>query len=178
VPKIAIQLGLGSGFGGHFWVLAAVPIGRIMTKGPIGNALELTTGPHRQPTQSLPSFAMPPNALPLLASLALIPLFHPPAYAKRLPPPSPAPITLNGIQYSAPNRNGTYGTVRAVNFKTGKMLWDQTIYKIAVDPKLESDVQWVYIRKLQRQGQLILVTNERNQRYQLNPKTRQVKMLR
>jgi hypothetical protein len=119
------------------------------------------------------------STLPLLAGIALIPLFNPPsALAKRLPPTTVAPITLNGIQYSAPNPIGTLGTVRAVDLKTGKTLWNQTIYQVTIDPKLEEDVQWVYIRKLQRQGQLIIITTERNQRYQLNPKTRQVKVLR
>jgi hypothetical protein len=116
--------------------------------------------------------------LSLLTGLMLLSLTNTDAaLAKRLPAPIAQPAVANGIKYVAPNKIGTKGIIQAWNIKTGKKLWEKTLYTVRLNPKLETDVQWLYIQFLQLQGNQIIATNEQNQRYSINLKTLQSKRL-
>jgi hypothetical protein len=112
-----------------------------------------------------------------LISLIALALTQAPALAKRLPAPIAQPAVANGIKYVAPNKVGTKGIIQAWNIKTGKKLWQKTLYTVRLNPKLETDVQWLYIQSIQLQGNQIIATNEQNQRYSINLKTLQSKRL-
>jgi hypothetical protein len=116
--------------------------------------------------------------LSLLTGLMLLSLTNTDAaLAKRLPAPIAQPAVANGIKYIAPNKIGTKGIIQAWNIKTGKKLWQKTLYTVRLNPKLETDVQWLYIQSIQIKGNQIIATNEQNQRYSINLKTLQSKHL-
>lgn len=97
-----------------------------------------------------------------------------PVLAKRAAPPVVDPVELNGVRYTAPNDEGDRGYIRAVDIKTGKTLWDLTVYKVRIDPLLEKDVQHVYIRKLRLAGGKLVVEDEANRTFTVNPAKRTV----
>jgi len=96
------------------------------------------------------------------------------ALAKRLAPVQVAPVTHEGIEYSAPRDASSIGQVQARDAASKKVLWEQVIYQIAYDPDLERDVQWVFISDLKIEGDFLIITDERKRCYSLNLKTRKV----
>jgi hypothetical protein len=55
---------------------------------------------------------------------------------------------------------------------------DVVIYTVKIDPSLEQDVQWVFITGLAVQDNTLLVTNENNEQYILDLKTRKVEKVK
>jgi hypothetical protein len=68
--------------------------------------------------------------------------------AKRLPPVNVAAVIHEGIRYVAPNDDGRRGYIEAWYVGTNKKLWVLTIFTNRIDPNLEQDVQWVFIKAL------------------------------
>jgi hypothetical protein len=112
--------------------------------------------------------------LSLLLGVLLTPVLVSDAWAKRTSPKPVAPVVLDGVKYLAPNANGREGRIEARSEKTGKKLWDAVIYAIRIDPNLEEDVQWVFITGLAVRDNTLLVTNEKNEQYIFDLKTRKV----
>jgi hypothetical protein len=110
-----------------------------------------------------------------LASLLLLTLLLPQlAFSKRLPPEKVDPVIYEGIRYVAPNDDGRRGYIEAWNVGTNKKLWELTIFTNAIDPNLEEDVQWVFIKALAIQDGRLMVTSERGKTYQLDVKTKEI----
>lgn len=99
------------------------------------------------------------------------------ALAKRIAPKEVPPVVHAGIEYSVPLGADKLGIVRAREEAGGKVLWEQKIYEVEFNPKLERDVQWVFISDLKMEGKSLIITDERNRRYALNPETREVRPL-
>jgi hypothetical protein len=99
------------------------------------------------------------------------------AWAKRKPPKPVAPVVHNGVRYVAPNLDGSEGRIEARNESTGKKLWDVVIYRIKIDPRLEKDVQWVFITKLAIHQNSLQVTNEKGEEYRLDLTSRKVEKM-
>ena len=96
------------------------------------------------------------------------------ASAKRIAPVKVDPAIYEGIRYVAPNDDGRRGYIEAWNVETNKKLWELTIFTNAIDPKLEEDVQWVFIKTLNiRDGRLMVVT-ERRETYQVDLKAKEI----
>jgi hypothetical protein len=110
----------------------------------------------------------------MLLCLLLTALIAGQAWAKRAAPKPVAPVVHEGVKYAAPNENGREGKIEARDEKTGKKLWDAVIYTIKIDPNLEEDVQWVFIAKLAIQKNALAVTDEKNEKYLLDLKTKKV----
>ena len=96
------------------------------------------------------------------------------AWAKRTAPRPVSPVVHNGVKYAAPNASGREGRIEARDEKTGEKLWETMIYTVKIDPRLEEDVQWVFITSLAVRDEAILVTNEKNEQYIFDLKTRKV----
>jgi hypothetical protein len=107
----------------------------------------------------------------VLSIMALLPSL---AAAKRAAPPKVEPVIHEGIRYVAPNDDGRRGYVEAWDVETGKKLWDLTIFTNRIDPKLEEDVQLVFIKALSVEGGVLLVTSEHGRRYQVDLKTKAI----
>jgi hypothetical protein len=109
-----------------------------------------------------------------MACLILTALITSEVWAKRVGPKPVTPVVHNGVKYLAPNENGREGKIEARNEKTGKKLWDIAVYTIKIDPNLEEDVQCVFITELAVRGNSLLVTNEKNEHFTLDLKTKKV----
>jgi hypothetical protein len=101
----------------------------------------------------------------LLPSLAL---------AKRVAPAKIEPVVYQGVRYIAPNDDGRRAYIEARDVQTNKKLWDLTIFTNRIDPMLEQDVQWVFIKALNIRDGALIVTSERDKIYRVDLKTKTV----
>jgi hypothetical protein len=110
-----------------------------------------------------------------LAVILLLTLLAPPlASAKRIAPVNVAPVIYEAIRYVAPNDDGRRGYIEAWNVGTNTKLWELTLFTNRIDPKLEEDVQWVFINALNIQDGRLMVTSERGMTYQVDVKTKAI----
>jgi hypothetical protein len=110
-------------------------------------------------------FSLIPLAMLLLPCLA---------HAKRAFPAKVEPLTYQGIRYIAPNDDGRRGYIQAWDVQTNKKLWELTVFTNRIDPRLEEDVQWVFINKLNVHDGTLLVASERGNTYQIDLKTKAI----
>jgi len=103
----------------------------------------------------------------LLLSLCL-------ATAKRAAPAKVEPVIHEGVRYVAPNDDGRRGYIEAWDVRSNKKIWDLKVFTNRIDPKLEEDVQWVFIEKLRVQDGTLIVTSERGKTYQVDLKTKAI----
>ena len=96
------------------------------------------------------------------------------ASAKRAAPAKVEPVIYQDVRYVAPNDDGHRGYIEAWNFQSNKKLWELTVFTNRIDPKLEEDVQWVFIGKLSVQDGTLMVTSEHGKIYQIDLKTKSV----
>ena len=104
----------------------------------------------------------------LISSVLLATLL---AEAKRGVPAEVLPVTVGNIEYSAPHRNHTHkqmGFIEARDLKSGKLIWSRQIYIVKYDPDLVGDVQDVFIKSITVESNNLIITNERNSKYQLD----------
>lgn len=96
-------------------------------------------------------------------------------FAKRIAPATVEPVVRNGVRYLAPNNDGRRGYIEAWDVHSNKKLWDLTVFTNVINPKMEEDVQWVFINKLGIRDGTLLVTSERDNIYQVDLNTKTVK---
>ena len=101
--------------------------------------------------------------------------------AKRVAPPRVNSVTIGDTRYKAIHwgrerglgQNGGY--IAAIDPKSRKELWTLKIYDVAYDPRLEEDVQDVFISAIRGLGDgRVEITDEDDRRYLLNVETRTV----
>lgn len=109
-------------------------------------------------------------AVMLLLTLLLAQL----ASAKRSAPTKVDPLVYEGIRYVAPNDDGRRSYIEAWNVATNKKLWELTVFTNPIDPRLEEDVQWVFIKTLNVQDGRIIVTSESGKTYQVDTKAKSI----
>src|SRR5216117_4080403 len=107
----------------------------------------------------------------MLVAVVLAPSLAP---GKRTAPEQVTPIVHESIRYVAPNDDGRRGYIEAWDVKTNTKLWQLTVFTNRVDPKLEEDVQWVFIKALGIRDSELIVTSERSEAYQIDLKTRAI----
>src|SRR2546423_14647912 len=95
--------------------------------------------------------------------------------AKRFAPEKVEPVIYKGIRYIAPNDDGRRAYIEAWDVQTNKKLWDLTIFTNRIDPTLEEDVQWVFIKALNIRDGALVVTSERDKIYRVDLKTKTVR---
>lgn len=84
------------------------------------------------------------------------------------------PVIYEGVRYVAPNDDGHRGYIEAWNVGTNKKLWELTLFTNGIDPNLEEDVQWVFIKALNIHDGRLLATSEREETYQVDLNTKEV----
>jgi hypothetical protein len=109
-----------------------------------------------------------------ILSLFAVALLASPAFAKRAAPAQVKPVIYQGIRYIAPNDDGRRAYIEAWDVQTNKKLWDSTVFTNHIDPKLEEDVQCVYIKTMTVQDGRLIVTSELGKTYRVDLKTRAV----
>ncbi|MDD4882767.1 MAG: hypothetical protein PHX10_14400 [Gallionellaceae bacterium] len=91
--------------------------------------------------------------------------------ASRIAPARVKPIDIDGIRYEAVW--GAMGLFRASEIKTGKVLWELTLYHYKYNDILETDVQDVFVAAMAKESDAsILVTDERATVYRVDLKDR------
>ena len=94
------------------------------------------------------------------------------ASANRLPPVTVDPVVYEGIRYVAPTDDGRRGYIEAWDVETNKKLLELTLFTNRIDPNLEEDVQWVFIKMLNIEDGRLMVTSERGKTYQVDVNTK------
>jgi hypothetical protein len=104
---------------------------------------------------------------------------------KRVGPPDVPPVRIGPVRYETLPwgrerglaQNGGY--IAAIDAASGKELWVLRVYRTRYDPKLESDVQDVFIESMAacHGGNHLCLTDERGGRYEVNPVKRSVRTL-
>jgi hypothetical protein len=101
--------------------------------------------------------------------------------AKRVAPPDVPPVQLRKVRIEAVhwgrargfNQNGGY--IAAIDPASGQELWTLKVYDVHYDPKMEEDVQDVFIRKMTRMSpSRLLIVDEKGRRYRVDVKRRAV----
>jgi hypothetical protein len=109
----------------------------------------------------------------ILTFIALVlPLCLP--LGKRIAPVTVEPVIHAGVRYVAPNDDGRHAYIEARDVQTNKKLWELTVFTNRVDPKLEEDVQWVFVKSLSLRGGMLMITSERGKTYQIDLKTKAI----
>ena len=104
-------------------------------------------------------------------------LFIGTAQAKRTPPQKVIAVEDNEVKYTAPQRESKVhkqagGYIEARDKKTDKKLWELKVYDVKFNPKIEKDVQEVYITSLKVENGKLIVANEAGDEYEVDPKSR------
>ena len=95
-------------------------------------------------------------------------------FAKRGAPAKVEPVIDQGIRYIAPKDDGRRAYIEAWDVRTNKKLWELTVFTNRIDPKLEEDVQWVFIKALEIRDGTLMVTSERGKTYQVDLTTKAI----
>jgi len=90
------------------------------------------------------------------------------ASAKRIAPAKIGPVIYEGVRYIAPNDDGRRAYIEAWDVQTNKKLRDLTIWTNPIDPKVEEDVQWVFIKALNVRDDMLIVTSESGKTYKVD----------
>jgi hypothetical protein len=110
-----------------------------------------------------------------LAVMLLLALHLPQwASAKRVAPVKVDPVIYEGVRYIAPNDDGRDGYIEAWNVGANKKLWELTLFTNRIDPNLEEDVQWVFVKALNIQDGRLMVTSESGKSYQIDVNTKAI----
>ena len=112
------------------------------------------------------------RSIVILFTVVLMPQLAP---AKRAAPAKVEPVIHEGIRYVAPNDDGRRGYIEAWDIQTNRKLWELTIFANRIDPRLEEDVQWIFIKALGVQNGTLIVTSERGKTYEVGLKTKAVR---
>jgi len=97
-----------------------------------------------------------------------------PISAKRAEPVSVAPVVQGNTRYVAPLNDGRRGYIEAWDINSNKKLWSVTVFRTRINPKMEADVQSIYIRTISLQDSALLITDELDRTYRLDLRTRRV----
>ncbi|KQZ72334.1 hypothetical protein ASD55_11250 [Rhodanobacter sp. Root561] len=98
--------------------------------------------------------------------------------ASRVPPPRVPPVFIEGMRYAqvsgALETDGQIGGMLAACDASHREVWRLKVYENPRRPELEGDVQDVWFRSLRVEGGKLLIENERGERFEVDPATRQV----
>lgn len=114
------------------------------------------------------------QAATLIPIVALYLLWPAPAHAKRKAPTPVPPVVWQGVEFRAPLDLEHMGRVQSFDVLSGRKLWESKVYRVWINPLLEEDVQWVFVKRLQVENAKLLVTNEHGKTYRVDPKTGQI----
>jgi hypothetical protein len=107
----------------------------------------------------------------LVCIMAFLPCL---AAAKRIAPVKVEPVVYKGIRYVAPNDDGRRAYIEAWDVQTNRKLWSLTVFTNRIDPKLEEDIQWVFINELSLHDGTLIVAPERGNTYQVDLRTKAI----
>ena len=86
-------------------------------------------------------------------------------------------VDHEGIRYTAHGDNW-HQCVQALEIKTGKVLWDVTVFHNIIVPLMEEDNQWVFIKRMYIDENKLIVVAEDGRAYRVELKTGAVERLK
>jgi len=86
------------------------------------------------------------------------------------------PVVHGGVKYVVPNDNGCEGYIEARDAKTGGLLWRKTLFTVTIDPGLEEDVQWVFVKALKVADGVIVATDEKGRSHSIDPNAKRTQV--
>ena len=97
-------------------------------------------------------------------------------YASRAYEPAKiASIMYKDIKIVAENSTpDNMGVVQAFNVNTNKLVWSKKVYKVTIKPGVEDDTQWIFIKEIKIDNDKLLVINESNKIYEIDPNTGEI----
>ena len=101
-------------------------------------------------------------------------LICPAARAKRKPPEPVPPVVSGDVRYSV-GGNGTAQSIVASAVGSGAVLWRVEVFRTKINPRMEKDVQDVFITDLTVAGRTLLIRDEKARCYVLDLATKRVK---
>lgn len=103
---------------------------------------------------------------------------NPTPTASRAPPPRVPPVFIAGMRYAQVpgdvETDGQVGGILAAFDAANHEVWRLKVYDNPRRPELEGDVQDVWFRSMRVENGKLLIENERGQRFEVDPATRQV----
>jgi len=123
------------------------------------------------PGCSLATYLHTSRLILVFSAIAVLPCLAP---AKRAAASKVEPVIHEGIRYVVPNDDGRRAYIEAWDIRTNKKLWELTVFTSHIEPRLEEDVQWVFINKLNVRAGTLVVTSERGNTYQIDLKTKAI----
>ena len=96
--------------------------------------------------------------------------------AKRVGQPDVEPVELGDLRFEVLRKSRAHGyeqnggVIAAVDRTSGKMQWSMMVYTIDYIPKLETDVQDIFIASISKAAEpgKLLVTDERGRRFHVD----------
>lgn len=92
--------------------------------------------------------------------------------ADRVSPAKISPIIYKDIKIVAENSSpNNMGIVQAFDTNTNKLIWSKQVYEVKMKPNVEADTLWVFIKDMKIDGDKLVVVNERQKMFTLDPIT-------
>ena len=106
----------------------------------------------------------------LVTWIALTTLLPELAHAKRTPAPKTESVLYGGICYTSHAGTDTprRQCVRATDIKTGKVLWDATVFYTFIFPFVEECRRLVFVKRMFIDGGSLIVVAENDRAYRVN----------
>ena len=93
-------------------------------------------------------------------------------FASRVSPVKISPIVYKDVKIVAENYSpDNMGVVQAFDIKTNKLIWSKKVYEVKIKPRVEADTQFVFIKEMKIDGDKLIVVNEKEKAFTLDPYT-------
>lgn len=85
------------------------------------------------------------------------------------------PVIYKDLKIVAENSSpDNMGIIQAFNVNTNTIIWSKKVYKVKINPHVEDDTQWIFIKKMKIQNDKLIVINEKDKEYTLDANTGKV----
>ncbi len=82
------------------------------------------------------------------------------------------PVIYKDIKFVAENSSPeNMGIVQAFHVNTDKLIWSKKVYTVKINPNVEEDTQEIYIKEMKIENDKLVIINENQKKYILNPNT-------
>ena len=110
-----------------------------------------------------------------LAAVALA--FPGVGFAKRDRPQAVESVLTSTLRIVAPLDDGKVARIHVFERSEGRLLWSLVVFENKIDPGLEEDAQWRFIRSMKIVGDALEIVAEGGRRYRVILATRKVELL-
>jgi hypothetical protein len=94
--------------------------------------------------------------------------------AKRIAPQKVEPVIVADMRIEAPLDSGRSERIQAFDRLDGHFLWAVVVFENKIDPNLEEDVQWRFIKKMALANGALEILAEDGTRYSVDLSTHKV----